>query len=581
MVEVARYTIASGLKVDTKDVDRALGRLLALQRAQAITQARITALRAETVAATATLAGASAMSRRIRTDVAAARQEAETIRRRLGSMAGGAAAAGGARRGGGGAAGAGLGLASGFGLRGLVGGYIGWQGVRAAGRGVGGAIGLASEYELAETSISSLLMTIDRVPAAVARARASGIFGDLRKDAAASIGELPDFLNTYRQLYAPARMAGASGGDLRKLTRQSLAAGYLFGGVNGPKTAGFDVLQALTQGIGERTTPIVFQALRAAGFDTDSGSFNALSIPERLKMIGEAFDRLGPAVNELAGTFEARASTLRDSLRDIAAMFGTSAAGPVVDGMEELIAAIDKNKIALDDLAASVGTLAGNVTKAGLAALTFSANAAGQYAKDRAGGGGFGGGGGWRAAMSMTPLGGLGAFATHMLTGENLGRGAAYIANASGTATQRNRANRLLATGSLEERKQAQAWLERDIQITNAARSGQIPWAHWASLPRTGGRNSASGGEQLPVALESILWETVGRTMSTAPDALGEPPTAPDSTHEPIRVEVQLRQDVRWGDDRSLVGGFEDTMGEVLTRFAERTRSTGLDFGTI
>lgn len=231
---------------------------------------------------------------------------------------------------------------------------------------VGGAfISLGANVESAEARITGLLMTFDGVGAAAARSGASDLFGKLRGDAARGVGDTGQYLDIFQSIYGPAAAAGASREQIRDLTRLSVAAGFQYRGNEGISLAGLDVQQALTSGAGERTTPIVNLALRAAGISLDE--FNKKATPERLRDLAEAFGRLEPVVAEQADTWEAQSATLRDSITQLATEFADPTFAVFKDVIGAMNEGIGQNREELDNLAKGAGETVGALVRVGVA----------------------------------------------------------------------------------------------------------------------------------------------------------------------------------------------------------------------
>lgn len=226
-------------------------------------------------------------------------------------------------------------------------------------------IGLGASVETAEARITGLLMTFDGVGAASARAGASSLFGQLRGDAARGVGDTAQYLDIFQSIYGPAAAAGASRDQIRDLTRLSVAAGFQYRGNEGISLAGLDVQQALTAGAGERTTPIVNLALRAAGISLDE--FNKKATPERLRDLAEAFGRLEPSVAEFADTWDAQSSTLRDNLTQLATEFANPTFAVFKDVVGAMNEGLGENRAELDKLAKSAGETLGSLVRVGFA----------------------------------------------------------------------------------------------------------------------------------------------------------------------------------------------------------------------
>lgn len=141
-------------------------------------------------------------------------------------------------------------------------------------------------------------------------------FKDLRSDAAAGLGELQDYLGVYQQILSPALQSGAGLDQIRELNKLLVAGGFALRGKEGPQLAGFDIQQALTSGVGQRTTPIANQALQAIGVTTEQ--FNAMAAPARFDKLLEAFKAFSPAIEAQSKSWEGVSSTFRDTVKEVA-----------------------------------------------------------------------------------------------------------------------------------------------------------------------------------------------------------------------------------------------------------------------
>lgn len=195
----------------------------------------------------------------------------------------------------------------------LTGGLLG-AGLTQATRGL---VDLNSGLEQAEISIATLLSVNQVYTFNDALLAGRDIFRGLRDDAAHGVGELQDYLESYQQILNPSIQAGATLSQIREFNALLVAAGTALRGKEGAQLAGFDVQQALTVGAGQRTTPIINQALQAQGMGIEK--FNALPINARFTAMLEALKAFGPAVDRQASSWEGVYSTFRDGLKEMAA----------------------------------------------------------------------------------------------------------------------------------------------------------------------------------------------------------------------------------------------------------------------
>lgn len=190
----------------------------------------------------------------------------------------------------------------------LAGGY-------GIGRFIGGMIRVNSELETATSGMATLYsaMTGEGITASLGRAR--GTLAGLREDARKGVGELQDYIGGFQAILGPGLTAGVGQDKLRALTRNALAAGFALRGQEGLKLAPMDLQQALTAGVGDRTTPIVMQALKAAG--VTQAAFNKLDTASKIESLNEAFARFAPGVELMGKSWAAQFSTLQDNLREL------------------------------------------------------------------------------------------------------------------------------------------------------------------------------------------------------------------------------------------------------------------------
>ena len=179
-----------------------------------------------------------------------------------------------------------------------------------------GVVGLHTEVQNAELGIGSLINALTGTDMARSLGMARTQLAGLRQDAARGAGELSDYTQGFQTIMGPALAAGANMEQIRRLTRLSLTAGFALRGQEGLRLATSDVQQALTAGVGDRTTPIVNQALRSVG--VTNAAFNAMAPERRLATLERAFGSFGEAAEVMGQTWDAQAATLRDGVKDLA-----------------------------------------------------------------------------------------------------------------------------------------------------------------------------------------------------------------------------------------------------------------------
>lgn len=180
---------------------------------------------------------------------------------------------------------------------------------------VRGMVGLNSEIQTAQNGLATLFSAVGRIPIASGIRIARGELQALRRDAAAGVGELGDYLGAYQMVLTPGLNAGKSLGDIRSLVRNALAAGAALRGEEGLRFAPMDLVQAMTGQAGMRTTPIVAQALSAAGISMEK--FRAGSQAQQFDDLQRAFAAFAPGVELMGRSWEAQFSTLRDNAKNL------------------------------------------------------------------------------------------------------------------------------------------------------------------------------------------------------------------------------------------------------------------------
>jgi len=176
-------------------------------------------------------------------------------------------------------------------------------------------IGINSGLEQANVGMASLFNAQAGVPMAASLQLARREVAGLREDARKGVGELSDYTSAYQGALGLALPLGASLSQVRTLTRTGLAAGFAMQGDRGLQNAPLDIQQALAGQVGDRTTPIVMAALRAAGIT--EGAYRKLDPSKRIDTLITAFGRFEPGVEMMGRTWSAQMSTLKDNVREL------------------------------------------------------------------------------------------------------------------------------------------------------------------------------------------------------------------------------------------------------------------------
>lgn len=222
---------------------------------------------------------------------------------------------------------------------------------------VGGIVGLHTEVQNAEMGIASMLSAMggQSMPDAIRTSR--GLLKGLQADAAAGVGELTDYTAGIQQLLGPGLGVGKSLEDIRQLNRLALTAGFALRGQEGLKLVGFDLQQAMTQGTGERTTPIVNQALRAIGISNEK--FNAMSKSQRWETLTKAFGTFGAAADAMGKSWDSQSATLADNLKSIARTATEPLFSAWSSDLQEANRWLAKNRDLMADMAGRLGARLG------------------------------------------------------------------------------------------------------------------------------------------------------------------------------------------------------------------------------
>lgn len=218
-------------------------------------------------------------------------------------------------------------------ITGAFAGVASLQGIRTL---VSGIVGLHTEVQNAELGIASLFSSLGGAAMPDAIRLSKSLLKDLQRDAATGVGELSDYTAGIQNLLGPGLGVGKSVGEIRELNRLALTAGFALRGQEGLKLVGFDMQQAMTQGTGDRTTPIVNQALRSIG--VTNKAFNDMSSAKRWETLTKAFGTFGAAADEMGKSWDAQSATFTDNLKSIV----RTATEPLFEGWTSALS--DANK---------------------------------------------------------------------------------------------------------------------------------------------------------------------------------------------------------------------------------------------
>lgn len=226
-------------------------------------------------------------------------------------------------------------------------------GVYGMGRAVKGVLGLQVELQNAEGSLATLFNSLGGMEISDALGLARTEIQGLRQDAAKGVGELSDYTEAYQRLAAPLMSAGLGTDAIRAFTRQSLTAGFASRGQEGLKLAPMDIVQALTGGAGDRTTPVVIQALSAIGMGADE--FNKLDVRAKTDVLMRAFGTFEEGAKLMGQSWDAQMATLGDGVKELI----RTATRPLFDRWSQQLqkanAWMEKNSDRLNEMAEKWG----------------------------------------------------------------------------------------------------------------------------------------------------------------------------------------------------------------------------------
>ena len=176
-----------------------------------------------------------------------------------------------------------------------------------------GIIRMNDQIDISNAGLATLFSAVTGAPIEQAMGAARESIVGLREDAAAGVGELQDYVQTFQGILAPVLNAGGTTDVARELTKNALGAGFALGGEQGLKTVGMDIKQSITQSAGTET-PIVTAAL---GGSAAVAEFNKLDVAGKVTMLNEAFGKFAPGIELMGKTWAAQMGTMKDNINNI------------------------------------------------------------------------------------------------------------------------------------------------------------------------------------------------------------------------------------------------------------------------
>lgn len=226
-------------------------------------------------------------------------------------------------------------------------------GVYALARATSGIVALNDQLDVARIGVASLFQANAGVQFAQGMRIARSELTLLQKDAAAGVGELDNYLSGYRAVLGKTLAAGFGPDQARRLVRLGIAAGAASG--SDLNTVPMDLRQALTSGASATETPIIMQALDAAGIT--SQRFNAMGSAERITTLIDAFGAYDEASEAFGRTFGAQADTFRDALKQGLRAVTQPMFERWTDQLRSVNDWLERNSDVVDRIAATLGKM--------------------------------------------------------------------------------------------------------------------------------------------------------------------------------------------------------------------------------
>lgn len=439
-------------------------------------------------------------------------------------------------------------------------------GVAALTAGVAGlaraAIATGSQTEETRNRLAVLLSQGLDIPLDEGVRLAEGSFSRLTDQARALPGSLQDAVGAMQALSQASLLAGASLGEVERLSGLAVVAGSVAGG--DPVSAGSQIRKAIEESATSGETPLVVSTLLAAGVGRDE--FNALAAEQRFRVLMDAFERYGAAIELAERTWEARWSGLMDTVSGL----WTSMLEPTFEVLKDAVGRVGGalEGEGLPRAVAAVGEVLG--------ALALPALWAGQALEATS-----------DVLSRFRPMLDLvsdqvaslgdGMVSLGREVGDTLGELAPLLGEILEPAVYVAGGALWAVVGTMDMVVKALRLMRLAVHMTVRALQEATQWIKgWLTSPLSGaapgGLRLGVLGEELTTGLRAIFTRERKDREAAAEDAdRRREAEARDRNH--LKIELKLDQRVEWGDDRSMVAGTE----RVLTEIAERAARWGAE----
>lgn len=186
---------------------------------------------------------------------------------------------------------------------------------------------------------------------------AGGLFRDLQRDAAASIGTTQDFVQAFQMLSGPIAKTGLARTDDelkemgRDMTRLSVATSAVLMGSEGAQI-GIQQIQRMLLGQSGAEMRMA-QMLGIVGKEAEK--FNKLSVTDRYKRLRQELLAFGPAIKDYETSWAGVSSTLQDTHERLMGVVG----GPLYDWLRDSVSSLNiwigENEDNIQRLASTMG----------------------------------------------------------------------------------------------------------------------------------------------------------------------------------------------------------------------------------
>jgi hypothetical protein len=173
---------------------------------------------------------------------------------------------------------------------------------------------------------------------------AQGVIAQITKDAAILPGEAQEYIDVFKAglPFVQGAMPGGSLKDITQFTNQLTAIGKTFGLDSGLIAREFDHMLSPGKGMASLRLPLFRQLLSfmpkmANGARVTAESFNAMSAPDRLKLLQATFVKLQPMLDASASSFDAMWGAAVSALKQMTRV----ATAPLFKGMKQGLDAVN------------------------------------------------------------------------------------------------------------------------------------------------------------------------------------------------------------------------------------------------